>query len=109
MRFLIDAQLPLALCDWLREKGHDAQHVADVGLLAADDGEIWQHACENNLVLLTKDEDFLTIQLADEMGTAVCWLRIGNASNPALLEWMDKVFAKMLSALEAGERLIEVR
>jgi predicted nuclease of predicted toxin-antitoxin system len=32
MRFLVDAQLPPALARWLAEKGHDARHVADVGL-----------------------------------------------------------------------------
>ncbi|MGK6317981.1 DUF5615 family PIN-like protein [Sphingomonas sp. DT-204] len=28
MRFLIDAQLPPALCGWLRERGHEAIHVS---------------------------------------------------------------------------------
>ncbi|HOY58634.1 MAG TPA: DUF5615 family PIN-like protein [Verrucomicrobiota bacterium] len=27
MRFLIDNQLPSALAHWLRERGHDAEHL----------------------------------------------------------------------------------
>ena len=27
MRFLIDAQLPPALCGWFEEQGHEAEHV----------------------------------------------------------------------------------
>lgn len=30
MRFLVDAQLPPALCDWFREQGYHAEHVHDV-------------------------------------------------------------------------------
>lgn len=40
MRFLVDAQLPPALCGWLRARGHDAVHVVDIGMLAASDASI---------------------------------------------------------------------
>jgi len=32
MKFLIDAQLPKRLCDWLRAKGYDALHTLDLNL-----------------------------------------------------------------------------
>jgi predicted nuclease of predicted toxin-antitoxin system len=38
MKFLIDAQLPPALCEWLRARGHEADHVADLGMIASDCG-----------------------------------------------------------------------
>jgi predicted nuclease of predicted toxin-antitoxin system len=41
VNFLIDAQLPPALARWLREAGHGAAHVEDVGLRNADDVVIW--------------------------------------------------------------------
>lgn len=31
MRFLIDAQLPVALARWLAAGGHEAAHVGDLG------------------------------------------------------------------------------
>lgn len=85
MRFLVDAQLPPALCDWLAGQGHTALHVVDLGLAGADDQPIWARAVADDAVLLTKDQDFVAIRKRATAGPAVCWLRIGIATNPALL------------------------
>ena len=37
MKFIVDAQLPPALARWLREQGHQAEHVAEAGLREAED------------------------------------------------------------------------
>lgn len=37
MKFLIDAQLPPALCRWLRDHRHEAVHVSEIGMIAASD------------------------------------------------------------------------
>ena len=58
MTFLIDAQLPPALADWLILQGHIAQHVDEIGLRNADDVEIWNHALVSGAIIITKDEDF---------------------------------------------------
>lgn len=65
MRFLVDAQLPPALAGWLRDRGHEAEHVADVGLVGATDAEIAVRAERSAAVLVTKDEDFTAIRLPD--------------------------------------------
>ena len=44
MRWIIDAQLPPALAEFLRARGHEASHVQDVGLRDKTDNEIWNHA-----------------------------------------------------------------
>jgi uncharacterized protein (DUF433 family) len=62
VRFLVDAQLPPALAHHLVELGHEAVHVGDVGLLAARDQDIWRHALAIGAVLVTKDEDFVTMR-----------------------------------------------
>lgn len=109
MRFLIDAQLPPSLCRWLAEHGHEARHVAEFGLADGEDPDIWRQAVADDAVLLTKDEDFVAIHQHAGKGPAVCWLRIGNATNPALLAWFEPVFPGLIAALERGETLIEVR
>jgi predicted nuclease of predicted toxin-antitoxin system len=53
MTFLIDAQLPPALAGWLREAGHDAVHVEDLGLRDANDGAIWQHALQTGAAIIS--------------------------------------------------------
>ena len=55
MRFLVDAQLPPALARALSERGHLAEHVADVGLISAADAEILRYAIKHDAVLITKD------------------------------------------------------
>jgi predicted nuclease of predicted toxin-antitoxin system len=41
MRFLVDAQLPSALVGLLREHGHEAEHVTEIGPADAPDRDIW--------------------------------------------------------------------
>ncbi len=57
MKFLVDAQLPPTLAHWLREQGHEAQPVREVGLREAEDRAIWAHGLRTGAAILTKDED----------------------------------------------------
>jgi predicted nuclease of predicted toxin-antitoxin system len=107
MRFLVDAQLPPALCRWLRERGHEATHVADVGLVAADDAVIANRAEADGVVLVSKDEDFVTLRLPDRF--ALVWLRCGNATNRALFAWLEPRWDQVEALLRSGERVVEVR
>lgn len=109
MKFLIDAQLPPALAHWLQSQGHDAQHVGDAGMLDAEDDPIWAHALNVGAAILTKDEDFAERSARVTDGPAVIWLRIGNATNRALLEWLEPRWPDVVILLEAGHHLIEVR
>lgn len=107
MKFLIDAQLPPALCGWLRERGHDAVHVSEIGMIAASDGEIAARAAADNAVLVSKDEDFVTLRLPDRF--AFLWLRCGNASNRALAVWLEARWVQVEALLSSGELFVEVR
>lgn len=107
MNFLIDAQLPPALCDWLNERGHGAQHVSGLGLEIASDREIAEHAERHAMVLVSKDEDFVTLRLPDRF--AFLWLRCGNSTNRALTVWLDLRWEQIETWLNAGERFVEAR
>jgi predicted nuclease of predicted toxin-antitoxin system len=107
MKFLIDAQLPPALAGWLRERGHKAEHVAELGMVAASDADIASPAERVEAVLVTKDEDFFALRLPDRF--ALLWLRCGNATNRALFAWLDPRWAEIERLLEAGERVVEAR
>ena len=58
MKLLFDANLSPEVARLLKSAGHDAIHVADVGLLSAADLEILQAAAKEDLILLTADTDF---------------------------------------------------
>jgi predicted nuclease of predicted toxin-antitoxin system len=108
MRFLIDAQLPPAVAVWLRERGHEAETVREVGLREAEDGAIWVHARRTSAVILTKDEDFAVRSQQAREGPAVVWLRVGNVSNRALRGWLEPRLPGILQLLGQGSRLVEV-
>jgi predicted nuclease of predicted toxin-antitoxin system len=108
MRFLVDAQLPPALARWIAAKGHEAQHVSDLGMAGASDRAIRDKAIELKCVIVSKDEDFL--QLSGKGGRLqIVWVAFGNTSKAALLEKMEKILPQIVEALEAGERIVEVR
>ncbi len=58
MRLLIDANLSPRIAARLRGAGHDAVHVADIGMLAASDQAIIAHAAGSGLVIISADTDF---------------------------------------------------
>ncbi len=110
VKFLVDAQLPIALARWLTvEAGHEAIHVDQIGLRTAEDTPIWRYAIEHTYVIVTKDEDFASRIHQSSACPAVVWLRIGNCSRSALLDWFAPLLPKILRELDRGERLIEVR
>lgn len=107
MKFLVDAQLPPALCGWLRDRGEEAMHVGAIGMIGASDAAIAAKAEANGSVLISKDEDFVYLRLPDRF--AFIWLRCGNASNRALVAWLEPRWVQVTALLDADERLIEVR
>jgi len=109
MNFLIDNQLPIGLVKHLQSHGLNATHVTDVGLDTADDRTIWAHAKANDLVIVSKDEDFFHLSGSDPTGPAVVWVRLGNCRNAALFAAFDQVMAPLLLALTAGAKVVEVQ
>jgi predicted nuclease of predicted toxin-antitoxin system len=107
MKFLIDAQLPPALAGWLRDRGHEAEHVFDIGMVGASDVEIASRAEQAGAVLVTKDEDFTALRLPDRFG--LLWLRCGNATNRALFAWLEPRWPEIERLLSAGEQFVEAR
>lgn len=106
MKFLIDAQLPPALCEWLRHRGHQAIHVFEVGMVSASDVGIADRAEADDAILISKDEDFLTLRLPDRF--ALLRLRCGNGTNPVFFAWLEARWDQ-IEVLLVSERYVEVR
>lgn len=58
MRLLIDANLSPRIAARLRDAGHDAVHVADIGMLSSSDDAILAHAAGAGQVIVSADTDF---------------------------------------------------
>ena len=109
MKFLVDAQLPPALAQWLREAGHDAQAAREAGLREAEDSVIWRFAQAEGRVIVTKDEDFARRAQTGASGPVIVWLRVGNTSNAALRSWLVPQLSEVVWLIGEGARLVEVR
>jgi len=105
MNFLVDAQLPPALCRWLEGRGHTAVHVTERDDALVDE-TIAEWAENEDLILISKDEDFLALRLPDRF--ALLWLRCGNATNRALAAWLDARWERVETLLQNGEPVIEL-
>ena len=109
VKFLIDAQLPPALAQWLREAGYDAQAVREVGLREAEDAEIWRYAQTEGRMIITKDEDFMQRVQTGAAGPVIVWLRLGNTTNAVLRAWFVPRIPQLVEMIGQGYRVIEVR
>jgi predicted nuclease of predicted toxin-antitoxin system len=109
MRFLVDAQLPPALARWIESQGYVAEHVHDFAGEGASDRSLWAYAATIGAVIISKDEDFVSLRSIEPEGVAVVWVRVGNTRKQALLKWFSPLFPTIVKALAQGEKLIEIR
>ena len=106
MRFIVDAQLPPALAAWIRGRGHEADHVFDLGMGKADDAAIAGWAVSSQAVVVTKDDDFGRL---GQGKLQILWIRVGNASNAALLAAIAPLWDEICTQLAGAARIVEIR
>jgi len=105
----VDAHISPKLCPWIRRQfALDAVHVRDLGLREAEDPEIFDKAREEQVVIFTKDEDF--VDLVGRLGTPpqVLWLRCGNMSNARLWTVLSSALPDAIELLGQGEPVVEI-
>ena len=89
MRFLLDQGLPRSLARLLGEDGHQAEHVADLGLSTVADEIILAAAKDRGAVVITLDADFHgLLALARAHRPSVVRLRVQGLKGPELRELM---------------------
>lgn len=107
MRFLIDANLPPALAQWIRNQGHEAEHVAAAIGPTATDRAIFAWAQERGAILVSKDRDFASLYASPD-GPRLVLIRLGNATNRALIAALEQGWTQLESLLGGGgDRIVE--
>ena len=109
MKFLVDHQLPPALARFIATQGHQAEHVRDLGLMEADDTVIWRHAVARGVVIVSKDEDFTYLAGLPGGTGKLVWVRLGNCRKGVLLEAFRVQLPRIVSELETGIQIVELR
>ena len=106
--FWLDAQLPPHLASWLySEFGNEAHALRDLGLRDADDRTIFDLARKAQVVLLSKDVDFVNMVSRFGAPPKLIWLTSGNVSNEALRALPVKRLPMALSVLESDD-IVEI-
>jgi predicted nuclease of predicted toxin-antitoxin system len=105
----LDAHISPILCRWIRRQfAVEAMHVRDLGLREAEDPEIFDKARKAQVVVFTKDEDF--VDLVGRLGTPpqVLWLRCGNMPNARLWTILSSALPDAIELLGRGEPVVEI-
>jgi len=98
LRFLVDNALSYRLARALVDSGHDAVHVAALGLQTAADATLFDLAADDDRVLLSEDTDFGTL------------LALREAAKPSVVlfrHMADRRAASLGRILLANLRVIE--
>lgn len=110
MTIRLDAQLPPALAPCLVANfGVDCRAVRDLGLRDADDQTIFQAARDaGDVIILSKDSDFVDLVLRLGAPPQILWLTCGNLTNRRLRGLLQDVFADAMALLADGGLVVEI-
>lgn len=103
MKLLLDEGVPMRSASLLRDRAVDASHVLELGLRAASDRMILDHATKERAVVITLDSDFH--QLLAESGViqpSVVRLRIQGLSHLAMADRIEQVIQATRDDLAKG-------
>jgi len=108
VKFLIDNQLPSALARHIQQLGIDSIHVSDIGLEAATDQQIWEHALLNDFIIVSKDSDFIRRAQLGGKSPYILWIRCGNCSKHYLFKRFSQEIGTLIASIKSGAVVTEL-
>lgn len=109
MTIWVDAQLSPRTARWITANFPvSAVALRDLGLRDAGDDEIFEAARVADVIVMTKDSDF--VQILEQKGSPpkIIWLTCGNTSEIALQQILSQHLSTALGLLAGGENLVEI-
>jgi predicted nuclease of predicted toxin-antitoxin system len=109
VRFLVDAQLPARLCDFLKQHGHDAIHVSILpNGNRLPDATVAGMADDEHRVVVAKDADFRHSHSTIGAPQRLLIVATGNISNHVLLDLIGRRLDDLVAAFGAAD-FVELR
>lgn len=106
MKFLVDAQLPQKLSDFLNQKGHDSVHTIELKLKnKTGDTTINRILLKEKRVLITKDGDFEDSFLLKRIPPKLILVTTGNIPNSILISIFENSIPKIVKLLKSNNFL----
>ena len=103
MKLLFDQNLSPSLVELLSDIYPESVHVQSIGLDRADDRAVWDFARLQNLVIVTKDADFLETSLIAGGPPKVVWIRRGNCSTIDVEAILRRHFDEAIQLMQGNE------
>jgi len=109
MRFLLDVHLPPSLVREFTDLGHECLQVRSLLPLTSRDTVIADTANQLAAVMVSKDADFVDLSTRGVLKVPLVWIRLGNVTSVAIRSEFQRRLPSICAAIEAGERLVEIR
>src|SRR6218665_3491942 len=109
MRFLLDVHMPPRLVREVTSLCHHCLQVRTLLPLTSPDTTIAAKANELAAVMVSKDADFVDLRLRGVLTVPLVWIRLGNVTSVLICETLHHRIPALCAAIEAGERLVEIR
>ncbi len=80
MKLLLDENLSPRLVESLSDLYPDSDHVENLRLGGAGDGDVWDYAKAHGFAIASKDSDFAERSVLEREPPKIIWIRLGNCS-----------------------------
>jgi len=96
VRLFFDQNLSPRLVLALGDVFPDSVHVREVGMARAIDDQVWTHALDEGLLIVSKDADFHQRAFLSAPPPKVIWIRLGNCTTAEI----EKLLRDQLAAIQ---------
>lgn len=100
MKLLLDENLSDRMVARLEDVFPGICHCKQLGLVGAEDQEVWEQALRLGMVVVTRDRDFEQLCALRGAPPKVVWLRAGNRRTQELVELMRRSAAVIRTFVE---------
>lgn len=109
IKYIVDAQLPKRLKNWLIDYGVEAIHTLDLPLgNDTSDTQIIERSVAEAFIVISKDDDFIQYRLVKGVPEKLLSITTGNIVNNKLIQLFEANFPSINDHFISGAKFIEL-